>query len=321
MSLRVILLFILLGFVNQANAETYPAKPIHIIVPFAPGGGGDFVARLVGQKMTESWGQQVIVENRPGVGGSIAAQYVAKSPPDGYTLLLAASSLVINPHVYKDTPYDAIADFAPITETTLLPNFLVVHPSLPVKTVSELIALAKLQPEKIVFGSTGFGTGPHLAGEMLNLQAGINMLHVPYGRGGGSMIADLLSGRVAFTFASLPTVVAYIKEGQLRPLGVSSEKRWPLMPEVPTIAESGFPGFEMSTWMGLVAPAGTPNDIVNKLYVEVTRILNQPDVRERSYAVGAEPVANNTPAQFSEFIKSESAKYADLVKRSGMSMQ
>ena len=258
-----------------------------------------------------------MIDNRAGASGNIGAEAVAKAAPDGYTLLLAASSLVINPSIYKSTPYDAINDFSPITQTTLLPNFLVVHPSLPVTTVKELITLAKSRPGQLVFGSAGVGTGAHLAGEMLKIRAGIEMIHVPYSRGGGAMMSDLLGGQVVLTFASLPTVVPFVKNGRLRALGVASAGRWPGLPAIPTIAESGFPDFEMSTWMGLLAPAGTPKDIVGKLHIEATRILKLPDVRERSYTVGAEPVGENTPEQFAQYIKSELSKYADIVKRSG----
>ena len=321
MSIRILVL-VLLGTVQLTHAQTYPVKPVRIIVPFAPGGGGDFVARLLGQKMGESWGQQVIIENRGGASGNIGAEAVAKAAPDGYTILLAASSFVVNPNIYKSVPYDAVNDFTAITQTTVLPNFLVVHPSLPVKSVKELIALAKARPGQLVFGSAGVGTGAHLAGEMLKLRAGIEMVHVAYSRGGGgAMLTDLLGGQVVLSFASLPTVSAFIRDNRLRALGVASDKRWPTLPAVPTIAESGFPNFEMSSWMGFLAPAGTPKDIVSKIHLETTRILKLPDVRERSYTVGAEPVTDVTPEQFAQYIRSELVKYADIVKRAGIRIE
>jgi len=297
-----------------AHAQSYPAKPIRIVVPFAPGGGADIIARILGQKMTDSWRQQVIVDNRAGASGNIGAEIVAKSAPDGYTLLITSSALAINPSVYRSVPYD-LKDFAPITQPGLLPNILVVHPSVPVKTVKDLIALARSQPGKLAYASAGAGTGTHLAAEMFKLLAGIDMVHVPY-KGGGALISDLLGGQVALTFATLPSVMPYVKVGRLRAVAMTTTKRWPGLPAVPTIAESGFPGFEMSTWIGLLAPAGTPKDVIGKLHQEVVRILHLSDVRERFDGLGIEPVGD-TPEQFAQYIKSELVKYAKVVKQSG----
>ena len=215
----------LLAAAALAHAQSYPAKPIRIVVPFAPGGGADIIARILGQKMTDSWGQQVVVDNRAGASGNIGAEIVAKSAPDGYTLLMASSALAINPSVYRSVPYDVIKDFAPITQPGLLPNILVVHPSVPVKTVKDLIALAKSRPGQLAYASAGAGTGTHLAAEMFKLQAGIDMVHVPY-KGGGALISDLLGGQVALTFATLPSVMPYVKAGRLRAVAMTTTRRW-----------------------------------------------------------------------------------------------
>lgn len=298
-----------------AIAQTYPAKAIRIVVPFAPGGGADIIARILGQKMTESWGQQVVVDNRAGASGNIGAEIVAKSAPDGYTLLMPSSSLAINPNVYKSVPYDAVRDFAPITEPGLLPNILVVHPSIPAKTVKELVALAKSKRGQLSYASAGAGTGTHLAGEMFKLMAGIDLVHVPY-KGGGALISDLLGGQVALTFATLPSVMPYIKAGRVRALAMTTVKRWPGLREVPTMIELGYKDFEISTWIGLLAPAGTPKEVVAKLHSEVVRILGLPDVRQRFNDLGIEPVGD-TPEHFAQYIRSELAKYAKVVQQSG----
>ncbi|MBI2224756.1 MAG: tripartite tricarboxylate transporter substrate binding protein [Betaproteobacteria bacterium] len=314
MLIRLVLVALLVA-AAPAHAQTYPAKSIRIVVPFAPGGGADIIARILGQKMTDSWGQQVVVDNRAGASGNIGAEIVAKAAPDGHTLLMASSALAINPSVYRSVPYDPIKDFAPITQPALLPNILVVHSSVPVKTVRDLIALAKSRPGQLAYASAGAGTGTHLAAEMFKLQAGVDMVHVPY-KGGGAVISDLLGGQVALTFATLPSVMPYVKAGRLRALAMTTTKRWPGLPTVPTIAESGFPGFEISTWIGLLAPAGTPKDVVGKLHGEVTRILKLPDVRERFDSLGMEPVGDS-PEQFARYIRSELAKYAKVVRQSG----
>ena len=314
MLIRLVLVALLVA-AAPAHAQTYPAKSIRIVVPFAPGGGADIIARILGQKMTDSWGQQVVVDNRAGASGNIGAEIVAKAAPDGHTLLMASSALAINPSVYRSVPYDPIKDFAPITQPALLPNILVAHSSVPVKTVRDLIALAKSRPGQLAYASAGAGTGTHLAAEMFKLQAGVDMVHVPY-KGGGAVISDLLGGQVALTFATLPSVMPYVKAGRLRALAMTTTKRWPGLPTVPTIAESGFPGFEISTWIGLLAPAGTPKDVVGKLHGEVTRILKLPDVRERFDSLGMEPVGDS-PEQFAQYIRSELAKYAKVVRQSG----
>ncbi len=314
MLIRFILVALLVPCV-LAHAQSYPARSIRIVVPYAAGGGSDILTRIIGQKMTESWGQQVVVDNRAGAGGNIGTEIVARSPPDGYTLLMASSAFAINPSLYKSVPYDAIRDFSPITRPALLPNILVVHLSLPVKTVKDLVALAKSQPGQLAYASAGSGTSLHLAAEMFKQQAGIDMLHVPY-KGGGAVINDLLGGQVTLTFATLPSVMPYVKAGRLRAVAMTTTKRWPGLPAVPTIAESGFPGFEMSTWNGLVAPVGTPMDVIGKVHDEVVRISKLPDVRERFEGLGMELVGD-TPREFAQYIRSELAKYERVVKQSG----
>ena len=300
---------------STGSGPAYPVKSIRIVVPFAPGGGADITARILGQKMTEQWGQQVVVDNRAGASGNIGNELVAKAAPDGYTLLMASSALAINPSVFRSVPYNAVKDFAPITQPVLLPNILVVHPSLPVKTVKDLIALAKSRPGQLSYASAGAGTGTHLAAEMFKIMAGVDMVHVPY-KGGGALIGDLVGGQVALTFATLPSVMPYVKAGRLRAVAMTTTRRWPGLADVPTIAESGFPGFEISTWLGLLAPAGTPKEVVGKLHDEVVRILKLPDVRERIQGLGMEAVCD-TPDQFAQYLRSEIAKYAKIVKQSG----
>lgn len=300
---------------SVAGAQEYPWKPIKIIVPFAVGGGADMIARLVGQKLGESLGQPVVVENRAGAGGNIGAEFVAKAAPDGYTLLMASSAFVINPSLYSKVPYDPIKDFKPITQPALLPNILVVNPSVPAKSVPELVAHAKAQAGKLSYASAGAGTGTHLAGELFKLQSGVEMVHVPY-KGGGAVINDLVGGQVSLTFATLPSVIQFVQNGRLRALAMTTKARWPGLPNVPTLAQSGLPDFEISTWIGLLAPAKTPDEVVNKLHREVVRIIQLPEVRDQFDKLGMVPVGD-TPAQFAEHIRTELPKYERLIKASG----
>lgn len=316
MKLRSVLAWVsLLLVASTASAQDYPSRPIRIVVPFAAGGGADIIARLVGQKLGESLGQPVVVDNRAGAGGNIGAEIVAKAAPDGHTLLMASSALVINPSLYAKVPYDAIKDFRPITQPALLPNILVVHPSVPAKTVPELIAHAKAQAGKVSYASAGAGTGTHLAGELFKLQTGVDMVHVPY-KGGGAVINDLLSGQVSLTFATLPSVIQFVNDGRLRALAMTTRSRWPGLPDVPTLEQAGVRDFEISTWIGLLAPARTPDAIVDRLHREVVRIVQLPEVRERFATLGMVPVGD-TPAQFAEHIRKELPKYEKLVKASG----
>ena len=302
--------------VAHADEEGYPSKPIRLVVPLPPGGITDVLARIIAQKLTESWKQPVVVDNRGGGGTIIGSDIVAKAPPDGHTLLLVAPALVINPSLRRDMPYDAEKSFAPVTLLVLSPAVLVVHPSLSVNTVRELISLAKSRPGQINYASGGNASGAHLAGELLKRRAGIDMVHVPY-KGQAMVLPAVLSGQVPVTFIQLPTVRALIAQGKLRALAVIGGARSPAMPDLPTIAEAaGLPGFKINTWFGIVAPAGTPSRIVSRLNLEIGNIMRMPDVRERLAPEGAEP-ATGTPEEFAAFIRSEIATSAELVKIAG----
>ena len=273
--------------------------------------------RLIGPKLTEAWGQPVVVENKPGAGGNIGMDIVAKSAPDGYTLLIGPSgNLVVNPHLYPNLPYDVVRDFVPITLIASFSNVLVVNPEVPVKSVNELIALAKAKPGTLSFGSPGTGSQPHLGGEFLKLQAGIDIVHVPYS-GTAPALRDLLGGQISFMFAQTSSALPQIQSGKLRALGIASPRRSAQLPDLPTIAEGGLPGFEAVSWYALLAPAGTPKEIVTKLQTEIARILQLPDIREKLAAQGGDP-AGNTPEQLRTMLRSESARYADIVKRANI---
>lgn len=296
--------------------QPYPSKPIHFVVPYPAGGPLDTVARLLGQKVGESLRQPVIVENKPGAGGNIGAETVAKSAPDGYTILMGAvATHAINPTLYAHIPFDAERDFAPITQVASTPNVLVVNPSLPVSNVREFIAYAKAHPGQLNFGSGSTGSAGHLAGELFDTLAGVKMVHVPY-KGAGPAMQDLIAGQIQLMFDNLASSLGQIRAGKVKALAVTTAKRTPLAPELPTIAESGLPGFDINTWFGAFAPAGTPRAIVDKLHGEFVKALNAPDVRAKMLALGADPVGN-TPEEFAAYIKSEAQKYAKLVKQSG----
>ena len=302
---------------SGSQSGSWPAKPIRIVVPFAPGGPADLLPRLIGPKLTEAWGQPVVVENKPGAGGNIGMDIVAKSAPDGYTLLIGPSgNLVVNPHLYPNLPYDVVRDFVPITLIASFSNVLVVNPEVPVKSVNELIALAKAKPGTLSFGSPGTGSQPHLGGEFLKLQAGIDIVHVPYS-GTAPALRDLLGGQISFMFAQTSSALPQIQSGKLRALGIASPRRSAQLPDLPTIAEGGLPGFEAVSWYALLAPAGTPKDVITKLQLEVARILQLPDIREKLAAQGGDP-AGNTSEQLTAMLRSESARYADIVKRANI---
>ena len=296
-----------------AQAQAYPGKPIRVIVPFPPGGSTDFLARIVGQKLTAAWGQQVVIDNRPGAGGTVGAAEAARAAPDGYTLLMGAVHHTIATSAYAKLPYDFQRDFAPVTTVAIVPNVLVVNPAVPANSVKELIAYAKANPGKLNYGSAGMGTAHHLIGESFNAQAGVDILHVPY-KGSSPAVADLIGGQVTLMYDTVSSCLPHIKSGKLRPLGVSTAKRSAALPDVPTIAEAALPGFEVTTWFGFLAPAKTPADIVTKLNTEIVKILNMPDVRERLLAAGSEPVGN-TPEQMTAQIAKETAEFAKIVKR------
>jgi len=309
--------FLLAGMLSfHAGAMPYPTKPIHFVVPYPAGGPLDAVARLLGQRVSERLKQPVIVENKPGAGGNIGADFVAKSPADGYTILMGAvATHAINPTLYASIPYDAEKDFRPVTQLASTPNVLVVNPSLPVHDVREFIAYAKANPGKLNFGSGSTGSAGHLAGELFKSMAGVEMTHVPY-KGAAPAMNDLVSGQINLMFDNLASSLAQVKAGRIRALAVTTASRSPLAPELPTIAESGLPGFDISTWFGLFVPAGTPVEVVEVLHDEFNRALSDPGIREKMLALGAEP-AGSTPAQFAAYIRSESAKYARIIKASG----
>jgi len=299
-----------------AAADAYPAKPVRFVVAFPPGGGTDIIARSIAQKLTERIAQQVVVDNRPGAGGNIGTDIVAKSAPDGYTLLMgSAGPLAINASLFVKMPFDPIKDLAPVTLAASTPNVLVVHPSLRAATVKELIALARARPGEINFASSGHGTPAHLAGELFNSMAGVKMVHVPY-KGAAPALADLLGGQVQLMFSTMPPALPHVKDGKLRALAVTSAKRSPAAPDLPTVDEIALPGFEANTWHGVVAPAGTPRAIIARLNREIVAILHLPDVVERLSAQGAEPVGS-TPEEFAAYIGSETLKWAKVVRDSG----
>ena len=302
---------------NFALAQEYPVKAIRFIAPNLPGGPTDILARLIGQKLAESFGHPVVIENRAGAGGNIGTELAAKSAPDGYTLLMGAvATHAINPSLYSKIPYDPVKDFAPVALVAQVPNILVVNPAVPAKTVRELIDLARAKPGTLNFGSGSTGSTGHLAGELFNTMAGVKMVHIPY-KGAAPATADLLGGQVQLMFDNLASALPNVKAGKLRALAVTTLARSPAIPELPTIAESGLPGFDLTTWFGLLVPAGTPPEIVARLNAEIVRALDAKDMRERLDKMGAEPLSNNTPERFAAFIRSEAAKYARVVKDSG----
>ena len=304
-----------IAYMPGARAQAYPTKPIRIVVPFPPGGTSDILARAIGQKLAEEWRQQVIVDNRPGAGANIGAEVVAKASADGYTLFLASTIHTINPSLYKKLNYDPVKDFTPVMLVVATSQVLCVHPSLPVKSVKEFIAYSRKRPGELNYSSAGNGSQPHLTAELFKARTGINIVHIPY-KGAPPAMTDLLAGQVALTFATAPSAVPHVKAGKLRALGVSTAKRISALPDVPTIAEAGVPGFEAVGWNGLVGPAGMPAAIVDKLNATVTRIVHEPAMSKYLSSQGADP-ETGTPAEFAAYIKSEIAKWAQVVKDSG----
>jgi len=299
-----------------AGAQSWPAKPIRWIVPFAPGGTTDILARTISDKLTIALGKPVIVENNPGAGGGVGAVQTAKAAPDGYTIMGGTiSTHAINASLYKTLPYDPVKDFTPITLIARVPNLLVVNPDVPAKNVKELIALMKANPSKYTFASSGNGTSQHLSGELFKSMAGVDMQHIPY-KGSPAALQDVVSGQVTMTFDNITTAWPLAKAGKLRALAVTTAKRSPIAPDVPTLAEAGLAGYEIGSWQGVFAPAGTPVDVVKRLNTEIVKIINMPDVREKLVGLGAEPVGN-TPDEFAALVKSEVVKWAAVVKQSG----
>ena len=299
-----------------ALADVYPTKPVRFVVAFPPGGGTDIIARSIAQKLAERIAQQVVVDNRPGAGGNIGTDIVAKSAPDGYTLLMgSAGPLAINASLFAKMPFDPIKDLAPVTLAATTPNVLVVHPSLKAATVNDLIALARARPGEINFAASGHGTPAHLAGELFNSMAGVRMVHVPY-KGAAPALADLLGGQVQLMFSTMPPALPHVKDGKLRALAVTSAKRSPAAPELPTVDEIALPGFEASTWHGVVVAGGAPSAIVTRLNPNIVAILHLPDLVERLSGQGAEPVGS-TPEEFAAYIRAETLKWARVVRESG----
>ncbi len=300
-----------------AQAQNYPVKPVRVITPFTAGSAIDTLARVLGQKMSDAWGQQVVIDNRIGANGIIGTEAAAKAPADGYTLHLGnIATLAVNPHLYAKLPYDALRDFAPVTMAATIPVVLVVHPSLPVKSIKELIALAKARPGQLNYASGGTGSAQHLPMEMLRVDTGINIIHVPY-KGLGPAFSDVLGGQVPMMFAGVSNVVPHLKTGRLRVLAIGSPRRSPTLPDVPTVAEAGVPGFDFDSWTGYLVPAGTPKDVIVKLHADITRTLALPDVREKLVTLGFNPVGG-TPDELTTLIRNDLARFGKLVKAAGI---
>jgi len=309
-------LLALAAFAFAQAPAAYPTKPIRLVVPFPPGGATDILAREVAKHLTDAWGQSVVVDNRPGAGGNIGSELVARSAPDGYTLEMGTvGTHAINASLYSKMPYDHVKDFVPVILVAGVPNVLEVNPSVPVNSVQELLAYAKANPGKLNFASSGSGTSIHLSGELFKVMAGVQMTHVPY-KGSAPALSDLLGGQVQLMFDNLPPSLPQIKAGKLRALAVTSSTRAPALPDVPTVAEAGLPGFEASSWFGVLAPAGTPPAIVAKLNAEIAKWLTTPEAKEKLANVGAN-IASGTPEDFARHIQAETAKWAKVVKESG----
>ncbi len=299
-------------------AQAWPSKPISLVVPFPAGGTTDVLARAVGQELAKSLGQPVIVESKPGAGATLGADFVAKAKPDGYTLLMGAVHHTIASSVYKKLPYDFQKDLAPVSTVALVPNVLVINPNVAAKTTKELLALAKANPGKLTYGSNGNGTGQHLIGAQFEAMGGVELLHIPY-KGSGPLTTDLLGGQITMSFDTITPVLSHIKAGKLRALAVTTAKRSPALPDVPTLDESGLKGFDLGTWFGILVPANTPRDVVTRLNAEVVKIVNAPDFKKKMEDIGAEPIGN-TPEQMAKQIKDDTERFAKLVKTAGVSI-
>lgn len=318
---RMAIFIFLAAIAAGAYAQNYPARPIRFIVPYVAGGAGDIFARVIGQKLYEATGQTVVVDNRPGANGIIGTDLVAKAPPDGYTIVMGNSApFVLNPALYSKLPYDPVRDFAPVTQGTYYAYVLVVHPSLPAKTVHELIAFAKAKPGQLAYGSTGTGSANHLAGEFFGAMTGTKLTHVPY-KGSAAALADVLGGQLPMMFDTPITSIPQLKAGKLRALGFSGNRRASQLPDVPTLDELGLKGFEVSSWQAILAPAGTPKPVVDRLYLETAKALKMPDVIERLATQGGNELIGSTPDQFAAVIKVEIAKYAKIIKDAGIRIE
>ncbi|MBI3937909.1 MAG: tripartite tricarboxylate transporter substrate binding protein [Betaproteobacteria bacterium] len=303
----------------SVGAQQYPVRPLRLVVPFPPGGSADTVARIVSQKLSESFAQQVVVDNRPGAATIIGSDIVAKAAPDGHTVLLGSVGLTINATLMSKLPFDPLRDLAPVTLVTSAPNILVVNPAVVAGSVQDLIVLARAKPRQINFGSAGTGTGNHLAGEMFKVMAGIDIVHVPY-KGDAPAVTELVGGQIQMLFVGLAPVLGYVKAGRLRPLAVTSLKRSSLLPDLPTVAESGLPGFESNTWAGLFLPAGTPQPVISRLHAEVARILSLADVKQKLASLAFEAVGND-PQAFGHYVRSEIAKWARVIRQANVRVE
>ena len=312
---RFLVALLAAGFTATVSAQSYPVRQVRIIVPYTAGGTTDIVARIMAQKLTEAFGQQVLVENRPGGGGNTGSDLVAKAPPDGYALLMGSNGpLAANATLFKKMPFDGIKDFAAVTLIADVPNMLVIHPSLPVRNLKDFIAFVRARPGKLNFGSTGNGTAAHLTGELFKQMAKLDALHIPFK--GAEALTAVMGGEVEFMFSTMPPAIPLVKGGKLKALGVSSAKRSAAMPELVTMSEAGLPGFQSSAWYGIVVPAATPRPIIDRLNTEILKILKQADVRERMIGQGAEPVGNS-PEEFGAYIKSETVRWGKVIQISG----
>lgn len=315
---RALLVFAAVAVPGWASAAgTYPDRPIHLVVGYPPGGTTDLIARVVAQQLSKQMGQSVIVDNRAGAGGSISAEYVAKAPPDGYTLLLSVIGIMsINPSLYKSLAYDPIKDFAPVSQLTSIPQVMLLNPKVPAKNLKEFIAYAKQRPGQIDYGSGGIGTATNLAGELFNSMAGVKLVHVPY-RGSAPAMTDLLAGRVSVMFEQIATALPRVRSNSLRALGVTTLKRSPAAPDIPSLSEAGLKGYDMSTWHGISAPAGTPPAIIDRLHQEVVKALASPAVRDTFAKAGVIPVSS-TPKQYAAYTKAELIRWRDVIKAAGI---
>jgi len=311
-----LILIAMAGVVSASHAQTYPVKPLRIISPFPPGGGNDTLARTIAPKLTESLRQNVLVDNRPGANTIVGSEILVRSAPDGYTMILLPNVLAINPSLYPKLPYHPVKDFAPISLVGTSPMVLALHPSVPAKDVRGLIALARTRAGQLAYGSSGNGSVGHMAGALFDLMAGVKMQHIPY-KGTAIMVTDVISGQISLTFGSALGVLPHVRSGRMRAIAVTGEKRSPAVPELPTVAEAGVPGYSIILWYGLLAPGATPAEIVGRLNAEVTKALSDADIRTRLAGQGVD-AAGGSPAAFAALIASDLKKYADLVKRSGM---
>ncbi len=309
---------LIMGIPAAWSQSQYPSRPIRLIVPYPPGGAVDPIARTIGQKLNEAWGQPVVVDNKPGAGTIIGTEIVAKAAPDGYTVILASSNHAVNPAMYGKLPYDPVKDFTPINLVSIIPLMLVVNPQVPVKSTKELIDYLKTKPGQLNFSSAGNGSTTHLAGELFKSMAGVDIVHVAY-KGSGPSVAGVMAGETSVAFDSIFLQLPQVKAGKLRALAVTGTKRTSLAPELPTVSEAGLPGYEAYAWVGFLAPAGTPREIVQKWHQEITRILQLPEVRERQISQGVEPVGS-TPEYFADFIKTEISKWGKVVKQAGIKL-